>query len=309
MPSPIGDPQFWVGLEGLVWWSRNQPLSVPVVTTGPASQGGNAGNLNMPGTTSLNGPLDYGAEGGFRMYAGVWFDTAHSIGLDGSFFILGEQSAGFGVVDPTGTGGFVINEPVAGAPFSTQVSAPGVETGAVNVDSCTNLGGGDINLLYNLYRADGWTINILGGYRFVELDESLSINASSNLFTTAVYTDNFGNVLATAPPGSQVVVYDQFDTRNSFNGGQIGTEFQYQWEALVGGRFRQARHRRHARSGQHQRRHHGISGKRQPRGDDRWQLRHPSDWPLRHRSVRAGAGMPAQARLCPWGQNLGRGRL
>lgn len=105
------------------------------------------------------------------------------------------------------------------------------------MDSCTNLGGGDINLLYNLYRADGWTINILGGYRFVELDESLSINASSNLFVTAVYTDNFGNVLATAPPGSQVVVYDQFDTCNSFNGGQIGTEFQYQWDRWQVGGF------------------------------------------------------------------------
>ena len=42
---PLGNPTFWLGVEGLVWWSQRQPLGVPVLTTGPASQGANAGNL------------------------------------------------------------------------------------------------------------------------------------------------------------------------------------------------------------------------------------------------------------------------
>ena len=200
LPNPIDNPNFWLGVEGLVWWTKNQPLSVPVVTTGPASQGANAGNLGMPGTTSLDSPLNYGAAGGFRMFAGGWFNIDHTIGVDGSLFILGQQSAGFSVVDRSGVGNFVINEPVAGAPFITQVSAPGVESGSVVVDASSHFGGGDINLLYNLYRANGWTINLLGGYRYLELDESLTITANSNLFITTTYTDNLGNVLATAPP-------------------------------------------------------------------------------------------------------------
>jgi hypothetical protein len=215
---------------------KNQPLSVPIVTTGPASQGANAGNLGMPGTTSLDSPLNTGLAGGFGLFAGGWFTADHTIGMDGSFFILAKQTAGFSVVDRSGVGNLVINEPVSGAPFITQVSAPGIESGGVFVDASTRFGGGDINLLYNLHRANGWTINLLGGYRFMELDESLTITANSNLFVTTTYTDNMGNVLAYAPPGSSVTVIDQFGTRNQFNAGQIGTEFQYQLRRLfIGG--------------------------------------------------------------------------
>jgi hypothetical protein len=183
----------------------------------------------MPGTTSLDGRLDPGVTGGFRLSGGGWFDVGHTIGLAGSLFFLGQQSAGFGVTDRSGSGNFVINEPLAGAPFSTQVSAPGVDTGSVVVGASTRFWGADLDLLYNLYRGNAWTINLLGGYRYLELDESLTIASNSTLFTTTTYTDDLGNVLATAPPGSAVTVIDQFRTRNQFNGGQLGAQFQYWW--------------------------------------------------------------------------------
>lgn len=232
VPNPIKNPNFWLGVEGLVWWTKNQPLPVPIVTTGPAYQGANAGNLGMPDTTSLDSPLNYGAVGGIRVFAGGWFTIAHTIGMDGSLFILGQQSAGFSVIDRSGVGNLVINEPVSGSTSNTQVSAPGVESGSVVVAASTRFGGGDINLLYNLYRGNDWTINLLGGYRYLELDESLNISANSNLFVDTQYTDNMGNVLANAPPGSSVTVIDQFGTRNQFNGGQIGAQLQYQWQRL-----------------------------------------------------------------------------
>jgi hypothetical protein len=225
--DPAGNPIFWMGVDGLIWWSKSQPLSVPLLTTGPASQGATAGNLGAPGTVSLDGPLDYGAQGGVRLFAGGWFDVNHCIGMDGSLFILGSDSTGFSAVDSSGIGNFVINEPVTGAPFSTQVSAPGIDTGSAVVRSNSRFGGGDINLLLNLYRGNSWTINLIGGYRYLELEESVNIAADSILLTTSTYTDNQGNVLATAPPGSEVTVFDGFHTVNQFNGGQIGAEFQY----------------------------------------------------------------------------------
>lgn len=219
------NPFFWIGAEGLVWWMQNQPLSVPLLTTGPASQGGNAGNLGAPGTVSLNSPLNLGAAVGLRVFAGGWLNSCQTIGMDGSIFFLQQLSAGFGAVDRSGTGQFVINEPVAGAPFSTQVSSPGIETGSANVNATSNFGGGDINALFNLYRAANWNLTLLGGFRYLQLDENLDILANSNLFVTTVYTDNFGNVLANAPPGSSVSVYDHFGTRNEFYGGQLGVRF------------------------------------------------------------------------------------
>jgi hypothetical protein len=228
----ITNPCFWVGLDGLVFWTKNQPLSVPLITTGPAWEGPFAGNLGMPGTTSLDGPLNGGAEGGFRLYAGGWFNADHTIGMDGSFFILGQQEAGFGAADRSGVGALVLNEPVIGAPFNTQVSAPGVESGNVLVGATSQFWGAEVNLLGNLYRGNGWVFNILGGYRFLQLDESLTITANSNLFTTTTYTDNLGNTLVTAPPGSAVTMIDEFRTRNFFNGGQIGFQGQYFWRLL-----------------------------------------------------------------------------
>lgn len=232
VPNPINNPTFWLGIGGLAWWTKNQPMPVPLVTTGPAAQGANAGNLGMPGTTSLDAPLHYGVAGGIGIFGGGWFTSNHVIGMDGSLFVLGQQSAGFSVLDRSGVGALILNEPVSGAPFSTQVSAPGVESGSVDVTGHTRFGGGDINLLWNLYRAHGLTINLVGGYRYLQLDDSLTITANSNLFVSTTYTDNMGNVLASVPPGSAVTVIDQFSTRNQFNGGQIGAQFQYQYRRL-----------------------------------------------------------------------------
>jgi hypothetical protein len=227
VPRDPANPMIWGGVEAILWWTKNQPVPIPLLTTGPAAQGAAAGNLGVPGTVSLNQPLHYGATGGVRFFAGGWFDAAHTFGMDGSAFFLGRQTAGFGVFDRTNTGAFVINEPVTGVPFSTQVSAPGFDTGGATVTARSRFMGGDVNFLYNLYRWDGWTINLLGGYRYLELDESLSIAANSLMFVSTTYTDSAGNVLVTAPAGSTIMVTDRFATRNYFNGGQLGASVQY----------------------------------------------------------------------------------
>jgi hypothetical protein len=225
--DPAGNPNIWLNMETLVWWAKGQPLSVPVVTTGPASQGANAGGLGVPGTASLNQPLNYGAAAGIRATLGGWCDPAHQWGIEGSIFSLGQQNSSFAVNDHSQVGSTVLNEPVAGAPFVTQVSAPGVETGNVMVGTSSTFWGADIQGLYNLYRTGPWTVNLLAGFKYLQLDEHLDIVANSALFSNTVYTDNFGNTLATAPPGSTVTVTDSFGVRNQFYGGQAGVRVQY----------------------------------------------------------------------------------
>lgn len=227
--DPAGNPGFWVGFEALVWWSKNQPVGVPLITTGPAAAGPNPGGLNVPGTVSLNQPLNYGAQGGFRFYGGGWFDAAHTWGLDGSIFVLGQNNASFGATDRSGTGSFVINEPVNGAPFSTLVSAPGIDSGNATVNSWSQLWGLDLNGMYNIYRSGGLSVTLLGGFRYLQLNEEVDITANSALFVPTTYTDNLGNVLAYAPPGSTITTVDQFSTHNSFYGGQIGARVEYMW--------------------------------------------------------------------------------
>lgn len=221
------NPSSWVGIDALLWWTKNQPLSVPVVTTGPAAQGANAGNLGVPGTTSLVRPLDHDVAGGVRLFLGGWFDCDHTIGVDGSLFFLGQQEACFSVADRSGIGSLVLNEPVVGIPYSTQVSAPGLATGSVDVSATSRLGGADVNLLYNLVRNSAWTVNLVGGYRYLDLKEKLIITGDSSVFNTVTYFDSAGNVLVSAPPGSSILTIDQFEAHNQFSGGQIGVSFQY----------------------------------------------------------------------------------
>jgi hypothetical protein len=157
VPRDPANPMLWGGVEALLWWTKGQPLPVPLLTTGPASAGAVAGNLGAPGTVSLNQSLNPGATGGVRLFLGSWIDVDHTWGVEGSLFFLGRQSPGFGAVDRSGTGGFVINEPVIGAQsvFSTQVSAPGFDTGGASVVARSRFAGGDVNVLYNLVRTAG----------------------------------------------------------------------------------------------------------------------------------------------------------
>ena len=55
----INDACFWLGVEGLLWWTKNQVRPSRLLTTGPGLPGSQPGNLGMPGTTSLGGPLNF----------------------------------------------------------------------------------------------------------------------------------------------------------------------------------------------------------------------------------------------------------
>jgi hypothetical protein len=208
------NPAFWVGVDALIWWIKNQPLPIPVITTGPASHGDNAGALGQIGTVSLTTQPSFDDVGGVRLFAGGWFDPAHTIGLEGSVFWLDEQHAGFGVFDHSGKGQLVINEPVAGAPFITQVSAPGTGTGGATVNASSRLDGADLNLLWNVWRYDRSSVNLVGGFRYYELEESLDIGGSSTVFSKVRFTDDLGNTLVTAPRGSNITTLDFFRANN-----------------------------------------------------------------------------------------------
>jgi Putative beta barrel porin-7 (BBP7) len=225
MPAAPREPCLWFGMEALVWWVKNPPLPVPLLTTGPGAQGTSAGALGAPGTQSLDPHLDYGTGVGMNLNLGGWFNNDHTAGMEGSVFFLQQQTIRFGANDPSGTGQFVINEPVSGLPF-TQVSAPGFATGSATVSTRSSLWGADVNGLVNLVRADGWTVNVLGGFRYVGLTETLNVSNVSTLLTTIDFTGPGGTT--TALPGSTTSEFDSFRTHNDFYGGQIGTYIEYQ---------------------------------------------------------------------------------
>src|SRR5689334_22735077 len=79
---------FWVRLEYLQWWVRNDRAPLPLVTTGPAGVA-NAGALGGSDTTVLFGEqLDYRANSGGKFYVGGWLDSAQTVGVEATGFCL-----------------------------------------------------------------------------------------------------------------------------------------------------------------------------------------------------------------------------
>src|SRR5262249_9920621 len=79
----------WVRPEYLLWWMKNAPLPVPIVTTGDPRVGfdpnavntvNTAGALGQPGTKVLLGGKNINSEpySGMRLSVGAWLDDEDS---------------------------------------------------------------------------------------------------------------------------------------------------------------------------------------------------------------------------------------
>src|SRR5215831_8740848 len=79
-PSVDGE-RFWFGAEYLLWWSRNSPLPVPLVTTTANPDLTPTAAFNQLGTSVLlgNQSIDTGTRHGARFTAGAWLDNRHTI--------------------------------------------------------------------------------------------------------------------------------------------------------------------------------------------------------------------------------------
>src|SRR5262249_40418979 len=88
--------RFWVQSDFLLWFIKNGPLNVPLVTTGSSSDS-NPGALGQPHTRVLfgNDSLDFGATPGGALNVGGWFDADRRFGVEGGFFILSQQQVDF----------------------------------------------------------------------------------------------------------------------------------------------------------------------------------------------------------------------
>jgi hypothetical protein len=115
-----------------------------------------------------------GFRSGFRLDTGVWLNHAQTLGVGGGFFTLGTGER-------------------------TTPITPGDGSGPMDLTRTTDLIGAEANALVNLACSDRYRIDLLGGYRFLRLDESLGLG-----------------------PAGTPEVRGQVVTRNQFHGGQLG---------------------------------------------------------------------------------------
>lgn len=223
-----GAAGLWITGESLLWFSDKLASPALVTTSDP----GTLPLAGRPGVTSQLGGgdgIDFGLLPGYRVSGGFYLDPDQKIGIG---------SRGYGIFAASeryrnasdGTGG--ANNPSIGIPFfdlrpgnatnyvgdnaflvayENNLGQP-VSSGAVDVRSDLEMFGGDGSLHLLLSRSAGIRMDMLGGYSYNELRNSISVaSQSTNLFTGDAIVD-----------GTQFQTNDLFATKNVFHGGHLG---------------------------------------------------------------------------------------
>ena len=222
--------RFYANAEFLAW-SFRRDRAPPLVTTGPlsdAAAGFLPGALGSPGTTVLFGGSQYGAEAhyGGRLTFGYWLGDCQRLGLEGSFLYLGERTTNFAA---SSTGATFLGRPFFDvnpdpATFGQNILYQGnpavagallPQAGTVAIHASSRLWGAEANLRTNLCRDCCYRVDLIGGFRFLSLEERLNISETEvplapGSFEFSSLTDSFG-------------------TENRFYGAQLGIESEFRW--------------------------------------------------------------------------------
>ncbi|MEZ6134434.1 MAG: BBP7 family outer membrane beta-barrel protein [Pirellulaceae bacterium] len=213
-------PKTWISAESLLWFAGNQRS--PVLATTSAQ--GVLPVSGEPGVTDAFGGgagLDAGLLPGFRLSGGTYFGDCDKIGVGGRAFGIfsnaNEYNATSGGVPSLGIPFFN----VAGQPnpfndaylvaFTSGGGTP-VSEGSIDIRSDLDMIGAEGSLYLLLGRSANHRVDLVGGYTFNKLKNSVSVHTQS--------IDRFtGNLI---PDGTVFDTNDLFATENVFNGGHIG---------------------------------------------------------------------------------------
>jgi hypothetical protein len=228
--SGATQPSVWVDTDYLLWWMRSG--SIPILVT--TSQLASAGILGLPGTVPLAGgsSVNLGVFSGIRLGLGCWIDEFQTIGLEGNWFTLGSRSWSLAVGNQGNPGASVVARPffnaVSGSEDSELVAAGGLLAGTVQVQAATRLDGWEVNGLYNLACAGSTRVDLLAGFRSLDLNDGVTILEDVTVLP-----------LVPGLGGSRFQVADEFHARSILYAGQLGARLLYQdgdWDVRLTGK-------------------------------------------------------------------------
>ena len=224
------DELLWVRAEYLLWFLEGATLP-PLLTESPAGTPPQlAGLPSTPGTRTIFGDdkVNDGFRSGYRIRAGIWLDECKTVGLEGGFFQLANQSSG---VTITPNDNRILARPFTNALTNEQdaqivslqdsqlISYPGLVNGTTTFDAGTSgLLGADIYFREpwcGCCKPCGVRFDGLLGYRHFRFDEHVNIREDLNPLSSAFV------------PGTRIIVVDEFRTENTFHGVLLGCALDY----------------------------------------------------------------------------------
>jgi hypothetical protein len=168
------------------------------------------GNLNLSlANQSAMIPLQNQDLNGLRSYLGVWLTPAHNLSLEGGYLFLGSR----------GTNNSQFFPPV---PLTIKPIFDGIVMDSTQAAASTSFQEAELNLRYQAcrFRCGPFAghLDLLGGFRFVDLSEALTIGGTT-VFGTAPTLLSNANITTT----------DTFGTHNHLFAGQFGTDVGLNW--------------------------------------------------------------------------------
>ncbi|HEY4313052.1 MAG TPA: BBP7 family outer membrane beta-barrel protein [Pirellulales bacterium] len=232
--APPG-PRHYLNLDALGFWVKHDSLPALVTTSPIGTPEDTAGVIGQPGTSVLYGNQNVlgNIRPGGRVMGGIWLDDQQTFALEGHYWTLATASTNYSASSVFSNGAasgpilarpFFDSDPSVNAQSALLVAYPGAVVagvvvnvnGSVTVNESSNIQSAGAGARWGLgqYTSPG-RMFLVGGYRFFQLNESLSIISRSSL----------GLPPFTAQPN--VTVFDYYSTSNNFNGGDVGLAGEY----------------------------------------------------------------------------------
>jgi len=212
-----GRGPIYVRGEYLLWSVKGDHTPALVTTSPDTATRVQAGILGQAGTSILSGDQNFNSNGrsGGRVVGGWWLGCTTRIEFEG--FGLGKSTNTFNEMS---NGSPILARPFnnvrTGAADALVIAYPNQLQGQVSVTSTSQFGGAGFHVIHNLCGQDycdrSYRVDFLIGYRYLHLNDSLTINDS------ILSTSQTG-----APPvGTTINNSDSFSTINNFNGLDLG---------------------------------------------------------------------------------------
>ncbi len=215
-----GRGKAWMTGEVLMWWNRGTQVPALVTTSSPQFNG-----IVGRGDTQvlLGGSFGETYHVGGRIGAGYWFGENECRGVDARIFWVSPSTATFSASSPPyallarpffNINGGVTTPNIGFGPSAEVVAGPGVATGRVTAVMKSTVWGAEAN--YRRYLASGAAsrVDLLVGYRYLQVNEQLTISEQFNRVP--------GSDMTVGTPAIAGTITDSFRTENRFHGGQVG---------------------------------------------------------------------------------------
>lgn len=228
----VAEPSRWFArLSYLSLWTEGYDVPA-LVTTSPAGTAQAAAGV-LPDATVLfgNQDIDDGQRSGGQIKLGWWLVDGQFMAIEGDYWALADESTRFSASES------FQNDPnarILARPFfdfgSGQQDAallafpnfvrPGATVdldGTIDIESQSSMQSAGLtfrHILWGDFERD-FRLDVFGGYRFVQVDESLAIRDS--------FFDPGGGLLGPTLRESE----DIFDVRNDFHGGEVGLSLEW----------------------------------------------------------------------------------